>query len=89
MDDLMKLDAASFRRKYAIVPERPIGVEAPPSADPDQASPEQGPPASPPADPLGAWRDRLRESEGGAAWTPAETRKPTDPDIGWDEWGQR
>lgn len=94
MDDLMKLDEAAFRRKYAIIPERPIGAPAPAPAaaeDGDAPAPPTPTEASPPqpADPWGAWGSRLRQSEGGSEWGPAEPQRPSDPDITWDEWGQR
>jgi hypothetical protein len=94
MDDLMKLDPAAFRRKYAIIPERPPGVAAPGPTEPGPT--EAGAPgnagagtAVPEADPLGAWRDRLKESEGGSEWNAPEPTRPSDPDILWDDWGQR
>jgi hypothetical protein len=94
MDDLMKLDPAAFRRKYAIIPERPPGVAAPGPTEPGPT--EAGAPGNPGAgtavpeeDPLGAWRERLQESEGGSEWKAPEPARPSDPDILWDDWGQR
>ena len=79
MDDLMKLDVAAFRAKYAIIPERPDGVPAPGQAD------RETPTAS---EPWGAWGDRVRGSEGGSEWTAAEPQRPSDSDIDWEGWGQ-
>lgn len=87
MDDLMKLDPAGFRRKYAIIPERPPGVAPPPVEGAPPAA--DGAPVAPKADPLGAWRDRLQQSEGGSEWKSPESQRPSDPDILWDDWGQR
>jgi hypothetical protein len=89
MDDLMKLDPAAFRRKYAIIPERPPGVEPPGPTEPASADSAGDPATVPQADPLGAWRERLQESEGGSAWKAPEPQRPSDPDILWDGWGQR
>jgi hypothetical protein len=89
MDDLMKLDPAAFRRKYAIIPERPPGVEPPGPTEPGPADSAGAGTTVPQADPLGAWRERLQGSEGGSAWEAPEPQRPSDPDILWDDWGQR
>jgi hypothetical protein len=72
-DDLMRLDAAAFRKKYAIIPERPLAAEAGPST------------AS--TDSPGAWGERVRQSEGGSEWK-APGSEPGN-DSGWGDWGQR
>jgi hypothetical protein len=72
-DDLMKLDAAAFRQKYAIIPERPLAAEA-------GQAPGGG-------DLWGAWGARVRQSEGGAEWNGPGNESGNDP--GWGDWSQR
>jgi hypothetical protein len=80
MDDLMKLDADTFRRSYGIIPERPPGVEAP-AAEPRSDAPV---PSGSALDPLGPWGDRIRQAEGGADWKPAsDAGGAREGDIGW------
>ena len=88
MDDLMKLDAAAFRSKYGIIPERPIGVEPPRPADDVVTATAPGSAS----DPWGPWADRVKTSEGGEAWVPEPQEAPggaRPDDVGWGDWGQR
>lgn len=86
MDDLMKLASAAFRRKYGIIPERPLEVDA------ARATAASGGPAPGSADdPSGPWAERIRRSEGGAdQQAPGEIPGGSrEGDVGWGDFGRR
>jgi hypothetical protein len=84
MDDLMKLSPTAFRGKYAIIPERPLDVDAAGEAAP------RGPAPGSANDPNGPWADRVRRSEGGTEWPPdAGPGGAREGDVDWGDFGQR